>query len=810
VLIHFLALAALYHSYILAYFPGQYLWLGTLLIIFLVGYFTSRNFKVISLFVVLTCLPVLIYQAIQDDRARFPYEKIDLNLTVQAKSDAVYKDWGAKGIFRIVKVNDCKEGLKPLCSEAVGKHIELNDYQSGNFFAGQTYQGMIRLKPPLGFLNPGGFDYERWLYSKGIWAKGYFKDEPRLFDDTLDVSWRHRMGRFLDGGMGSECNYHSRSSDTCAEQFKSRSLLKALVLGQKQNLHQDDKTRLAEAGLIHLFVISGLHIGLLFGVVWWLFKLFLSVLVLNPAVSLSNKLQSLWINISQCLALVFVWWFVSQIDYPVPALRAVIFLSVWLVARVFGWQIHLLYVLSFSVWLILSLMPEELFSYGFWMSVLAVLALILAISVSKSDAFSIEAQTARYPGWNHFKTALWFTFKAQFFVVLLLLPFSIYFGNQVSVLALIWNMLLIPLFGALVVPLLLLASVSFEIFPEFSSVLFELISRTLLMVIDFIHGVNGVGFIQDRLGLQFSYPGYAIFFWIILCLSPVARKLKFVAILGMCSLFLLKPEQKTDLELWFLDVGQGLSVVLIKDGNAVLYDTGFKLGDFSAAEAVIVPFLRYKHVGHVDLLIVSHKDTDHSGGMEALIDSEYRPKRLMQNFSDASVQGVNTGSCLAGSETRWEDLRFKVIWPIVDQKLSKLGSNDSSCVVLIEYGKSKILLTGDVTRQVEMRLLELYPEFWHKGITVMSVPHHGSKTSSSKEFISALNPVWSIASSGPLNRFGHPHGSVESRYSVLDGHFVNTAVSGAAGFEITKEGGVVPVHDRFSSVDLYWRTAREE
>jgi len=809
VLIHFLALAALYHSYILAYFPGQFFWLGTLLVIILVGYFTSRNFKVISLFVVLACLPVVVHQDYQEERASFPFQKIDLDLTVQAVSDGVHKEWGVKGRFRIVRVDDCEAALEQLCSELVNKEVELNDYRSGAFNAGHTYQAIVRLKPPLGFLNPGGFDYEHWLFSKNIWAKGYFKQEPLLIGDHLDLAWNHRMGRFLDDLVSAQCYSEMASSDECVNQLRSKALLEALILADKQNLQQDERMRLAEAGLIHLFVISGLHIGLLFGVVWWLLKLFLSFVFLNSFV-VSPKFQQLLTKLSECLPLAFVWWFVVQIDYPVPALRAAIFISVWIFARILGWQLHLLHVLSFSVWLILSLMPEELFSYGFWMSMLAVLALSLAMSFTRYDAFSAEAKETQARIFKGFKAKLWVMCKAQVFVVLLLLPFSIYFGNQVSILALIWNLVLIPMFGLLVVPLLLFASLVFQIFPDLSSLLLGLIGQSLLTTIDFIHEVNGFGFLQGRLGLRFSYPEYFVFFWLILCLSPVSRKLKVIGIVGVSSLLVLKPEQKTDLELWFLDVGQGQSIALINNGQAILYDTGFKSGNFTAAESVIIPFLRYKNVEAVDLLVVSHKDTDHSGGMKTLLESDYQPKRLMQNFNDVSFQGIETMPCIAGSVSNWFDLRLKVLWPVSTEELSELSSNDSSCVILIEYGSRSILLTGDVTKLVETRLLEQYPDLLRKGITFMSVPHHGSKSSSSNAFISALKPKWSIASTGPLNRFGHPHDTVVSRYIDLGIHFVNTAVSGAIGFEIRPEGDVELVSHKSPTSEFYWRTARQE
>ncbi|GLQ31613.1 hypothetical protein GCM10007876_20920 [Litoribrevibacter albus] len=265
------------------------------------------------------------------------------------------------------------------------------------------------------------------------------------------------------------------------------------------------------------------------------------------------------------------------------------------------------------------------------------------------------------------------------------------------------------------------------------------------------------------------------------------------------------------MDVWFLDVGQALSIVLIKDHRAFIYDTGFSFGSFNAADSVIVPFLRSQNVEAVDVLVVSHQDLDHSGGMKALLSSSYVPSVLIQNFTTLDSYGGEQKPCDNSLSFKWQGVSVRALWPMVSTvgtKGNDLSSNDSSCVLLLEYQGHEVLLTGDITARVERTLIEANPDVFEDGVELISVPHHGSRTSSSDRFVKQVKSKWAVVSSGPLNRFRHPNLDVVNRYFNADIKLMNTADEGAVHFAVLSSGQLAYLPQSVEEKSPYWRTIR--
>ena len=220
-------------------------------------------------------------------------------------------------------------------------------------------------------------------------------------------------------------------------------------------------------------------------------------------------------------------------------------------------------------------------------------------------------------------------------------------------------------------------------------------------------------------------------------------------------------------QLVVFDVGQGLSVLVKKNDKAILYDTGASYpSGFNMIEAVVLPYLQHQGIRKLDKVIISHSDNDHAGGLVMLQQAMPIDELIFNNSKNP-----NSKACLQGESFNWQGLIFQVKWP--EKQVSK--ENDDSCVLLISDGKHQLLLTGDISKKVEQKLLEKFPNL---RADVVVVPHHGSKTSSSESFIERLNPELAIVSAGFLNRWHMPVAEVVQRYQNNNIELLNTADSG--------------------------------
>ena len=196
----------------------------------------------------------------------------------------------------------------------------------------------------------------------------------------------------------------------------------------------------------------------------------------------------------------------------------------------------------------------------------------------------------------------------------------------------------------------------------------------------------------------------------------------------------------------------------------------------------------------LDRLVVSHGDNDHAGGAAAVV-AAMRPGRV--DSGEPERVKVPSQRCSAGDTWRWDDVTFRVLHP---GDVAGVRENDRSCVLLIEAGDARLLLTGDITTNVEAAIARAVGQ----GPLVVSVPHHGSKTSSSETFVQTLAPSLALVSAGYRNRFGHPHPDVVARYAALGVPLIGTAESGCIRMEFSAERGVTPIERCREARRKYW------
>jgi competence protein ComEC len=276
-------------------------------------------------------------------------------------------------------------------------------------------------------------------------------------------------------------------------------------------------------------------------------------------------------------------------------------------------------------------------------------------------------------------------------------------------------------------------------------------------------------------------------------LAPRGFPARWIGGAGLLPMFLVLPPPISvgDLRIAVLDVGQGLAVVVQTRGHALLYDAGPAFGpQADSGNRIIVPYLRATGLRALDGMVVTHADADHSGGAASVLQS-VPVEWLLSSLPDGHpllAQG-QTLRCEAGSGWQWDGIDFEVLHPAAASYVrTALRSNDRSCVLRIGTPGASVLLTADIEAKSERELIARSPDKLRA--QVLLVPHHGSRTSSTPEFIAQVNADLALVTAGYRNRFGHPKDDVLERYRASGARIVRTDLDGALLLEITREGAV--------------------
>lgn len=630
--------------------------------------------------------------------------------------------------------------------------------------AGERWRLRVRLKSPHGFANPGGFDYERWLFRQQIKATGYVRDPDtaqRLDTGTepywLD-RWRQRLRdalhQALPGGVGA-------------------ALIPALVIGDRGGLTPAQWSVFSRTGTSHLIAISGLHVGLISGVAFvlvrWLWSLF-------PGVALAVAAP----RAGAVGALIAALCYAALAGFSVSTQRALVMLCVVLFAVIAGRTIRPASGLAVALMAVLLVDPGAVLDYGFWLSFGAVTALIFAL-----------ARRLGRPGL----IARWSA--AQWAVAIGLLPLLIAFFGRASLIAPLVNLLAVPLFG-LLLPLVLGGTLVYLL----SGWALPLAAVDWLLTL----GYNGLSWSAQlpwaSIGLG-QRPGWAWALAVLatlLLLAPRGLPGRWLGLPLLLPLWLLRPvpPEPGALEVTLLDVGQGLAAVLQTHRHTLVYDTGpaFSSG-FNTGDAVLAPFLRARGIGSIDALVVSHADQDHAGGVDGLLASIPADRILSGEPGELNLRTAE--SCRRGQHWTWDGVRFSFLHPT---DASESGNN-SSCVLRVQIGSTVLLWPGDAEASVEQRLLQETAEQLPSEVLIAA--HHGSDTSTTRDFLEVVAPDWVLYSAGWMNRFGFPSHAVRGRVQNAGAESLSTATSGAIRFRVAPDGTLGAFHRFRQASDRLWR-----
>ena len=629
-------------------------------------------------------------------------------------------------------------------------------YPSHKLEPGQVWSLKIKLKPAHGFANPGGFDYERWLFSRGITATGYVRNTDQASLVTSEFSlhaFRQHLGEIIKGLL--------------PEQIFA-GVLVALVNGDRQYIDQNQWRDMSRTGTTHLMAISGLHIGLVYGVFFWFGRLawqsFPRLCLLRPAQ-----------DIAVIAGLIAAVIYAGLAGFSIPTQRALIMLFVVATATLTRKLNAPLDVLQAALVLVLILDPLSILSAGFWLSFLAVAIIFLMLSDTKQLV----------PGRQ---LPLLGLIRIQWFLAIGMLPLSALLFNQISVVAPVANMIAVPVVGLIVVPLSLAGAILALVSPLAATVFLQLANVLL-------------GWLWLLLDAASSYNHAVIHpaslpWWVYICISCGVALLLFhssllfrlAGFLLILTLFITPTNvlKHAEFQVDILDVGQGLAVVVRTRGHTLLYDTGYANEDgFDLGQRVIAPYLRHEGINHLDHVVLSHDDQDHAGGYPFLRNEFEIDHLSVMPGSRYEAKKDFVSTCKAGDYWQWDGIMFRFLHPALPALVKE---NDRSCVLHISGPGGSVLLSGDIERHAEVELVNRYADKLAAG--VLLAPHHGSATSSSAEFIAQVNPREVIYSAGFRNRFGFPRAEVMRRYEEHGTEQFTTAKTGMVRFYFQAQPGM--------------------
>ncbi|WP_293662499.1 DNA internalization-related competence protein ComEC/Rec2 [Rhodoferax sp. OV413] len=660
--------------------------------------------------------------------------------------------------------------------------------------AGQRWRLQVRLKAPHGSVNPHGFDYELYLWEQGVQATGTVRSTATPAPQLLGQTWTAPVAR-----ARQEVRERIRQQ---VPDDRAAGLMAALVVGDQRAIDRSDWDVFRATGVSHLVSISGMHITmfawLATAVVGRVWRRSVRLCELVPASS-AGWLMGLMLATGYA---VFAGW-------GVPAQRTCLMLAAVVTLRLVGARWPWPWVALWAAVVVLLWDPWALLQAGFWLSFVAVTILFIANSAIYSGAAGAERARAgapfdaKNPGYRQSAArvlgGLGGMLREQWVITLALSPLVLLWFGQVSLVGLVANLFAIPWVTLVLTPLSM-AGVAWPPLWALAGDAVTLLYAVLEWLAAWPWATVSLPLPPWELGVLAVLGGVLI----VMPLPPALRALGLVPVLAA---LLWRPALPPagEFEVLAADIGQGNAVLVQTAGHALLFDAGPRYSlESDAGNRVLLPLLKALDV-RLDMVLLSHRDADHVGGAAAVLGMQPQASLLSSIEPGHPLQQLRAASrCEAGMAWEWDGVRFELLHPeAADYSASPPPkSNALSCVLRVSNRRQTALLTGDIEAPQERRLLRS-PDMADKlRADLLLVPHHGSKTSSTSEFLKAVQPRLALVQAGYRNRYGHPAPPVMQRYRELGIQVLNSPQCGAARWRSAAPEGVACMRQEEPH---YWR-----
>lgn len=686
------------------------------------------------------------------------------NVTIQGLVVEKMNTCGTYGTYamKVLKIRHNNKTLS--CSEKIlltlrgTQNIEAGDFIEGSGKINEIEQGS----------NPKLFDNKVYFQSKNILSSITFNNNSYTVLKNKNFNIKKITLKYKKNALRAiENNLNEMNS----------SIMKSIIFGDDTYLKSQTLDKFRKLGLSHILAVSGLHIGILSGFI---------ILLL--------KFIKINIKVALLLTLITVWLYGFVLGYPVTVLRAFIMLVIFVMSKLIYKRYDIINSLLFTAYILLLVNPIQIYSIGYQLSFIIVMSLSL---FSKNIENILES-----------RSKLSKTFSALVAAQIGLIPISIYHFNYVSIFAIVSNLILVPFLTISLILSFILINISYisniivvyigyviefilNIFNHISSVMYNylcfnyyLVSPTIIEIIVyylmFIIAFKHIHFYK----YQKKINKVIIIYLFIIAISTNIINLKIY-----------------ELNINFIDVGQGDCILVSANNKNYIIDAGGPIfTKYNIGDKIVIPYLLKNGIKNIDGIFISHYDKDHCSAVPLLIE-KLNVKKIFVGYIDtnndqcndiiniANVKKLPINLIKKNSKIKIsKDLEIFVLHPANNLINS---DNNNSLVLLLRYYNYKILFTGDIEAVIENNIIKDYDI----DINILKVAHHGSKTSSTLEFIQEMNPKFAVISVGK-NTYGHPDKAILERYKKEGVKIFRTDEDGMIGVKLTKNSIKITPHIR--------------
>jgi competence protein ComEC len=634
---------------------------------------------------------------------------------------------------------------------------------------GERWQLALKLLPRYGSRNPGGFDYETWLFRQGYDGTATVAGRAiRLESAPSFGSWvpylRYQLGQSLREALGDRTHF---------------AVLLSLAIGDRHALSDQQWSVFLKTGTNHLMAISGLHITL--------FALLGGWLSARIWARVPEWRRRGWAaqQVGALVGLMLAALYSALAGFSIPTLRTLLMLAAYLGAVLLRRHVLPSRTLALAMVMILLFDPLAVLDLSFWLSFGAVTLLLFRFGGRPTQP-KPRARDA------------WLT---QAGIGIGLMPCTLLLVGGVSWVSPLANALAVPVMSFVVAPMSILAALLAPLSSGLAFIVGGLADGIMSLLWWALSAMAEWSWAYQAMPRVGWFGSTALALGTLLAALPRGTPLRVLAIPCLLLPFFGRaaalPSQH--LEMTLLDVGQGLAAVVRTAHHTLLFDTGAGwYADSLRGDGVIVPYLREQRVQALDAVVVSHADQDHRGGLPFVLDA-LKVERISTSEPER-ITGPRVTQCLAGERWTWDGVDFEFIYPLRSVPFAR---NDRSCVLRVRAGHHALLLTGDIEARAEAVLAHRLPH--RLAADVLVVPHHGSRTSSSAKLLEAVQPTWALIPVGFANRYGHPHPEVVARYHERGVRLHRTDYDGAITLRMDAQG-VRDVVAYRTQTQRYWHT----